>query len=511
MSDFNIEQEGITIMTNNSDNMFNTTSDEQNIILDSGNNFMSIDTNGFTDTFADTVKFDNPPPQLQSSSTTQPQNSFQPSPTTQLQPPTPPSRNQRNDSINSTDTIDLDTIKKKKTEIKKEKPVEKSFMDFSDVDDILDPKKLKPVSESQQFMKDDMTIREPASPTYTEMSSSPLRPHYATEKQSQKQSSPEQTFSSVPKYSSEYDEKLDLLTKLQSLSRMKGIEISKHYDMKSSVDDLRVEYKRQKDIIDTEASVKFMRKGLVFCTSGIEYMNRRFDPLGAKLDGWSESVMENVMDYDGIFERLAMKYTGSMQMEPEMELLFALGGSAFMFHLTNTFFKGAGNQFGKVLGERPELMQGLMGALKESSRRDQQQQSVPFQQAYQNQQAHRQGQAYQQQNQPMEAPSFNLGSLLSQIGIQGVSPANNAGSLGSSDFMANPPPFAQDTRKYEEPPLTDIYRKMINQQQDDTVADIYRDTVSVASDSSERSIGSAVITKSESTKKGGKSNVIIKL
>ena len=35
--------------------------------------------------------------------------------------------------------------------------------------------------------------------------------------------------------------------------------------------------------------------------SGVEFMNNRFDPFDLKLDGWSESVHENITDYKDIF------------------------------------------------------------------------------------------------------------------------------------------------------------------------------------------------------------------
>ena len=73
----------------------------------------------------------------------------------------------------------------------------------------------------------------------------------------------------------------------------------------------------------------------------MEFLNDKFDPIGAKLDGWSESVMENIGDYDNTFEKLYEKYSSNTEMAPEFELLFGLGTSAFMFHLTNTMFKNS--------------------------------------------------------------------------------------------------------------------------------------------------------------------------
>jgi len=38
---------------------------------------------------------------------------------------------------------------------------------------------------------------------------------------------------------------------------------------------------------------KWMKKALIMCVSGICLLNKKYDPIGAKLDGWDESVMEN--------------------------------------------------------------------------------------------------------------------------------------------------------------------------------------------------------------------------
>ena len=76
--------------------------------------------------------------------------------------------------------------------------------------------------------------------------------------------------------------------------------------------------------------------------SGAEFLNSKFDPFDIKLDGWSESVNENIEDFDEVFEQLYEKYGGGGgEIAPELKLLMMLGGSAFMFHLSNTMFKSS--------------------------------------------------------------------------------------------------------------------------------------------------------------------------
>ena len=72
-----------------------------------------------------------------------------------------------------------------------------------------------------------------------------------------------------------------------------------------------------------------------------EFLNNKFDPFDVNLDGWAEQINENIDDYDEIFEELHEKYKSKAKMAPELKLLFQLGGSAIMIHMTNTMFKSA--------------------------------------------------------------------------------------------------------------------------------------------------------------------------
>ena len=55
---------------------------------------------------------------------------------------------------------------------------------------------------------------------------------------------------------------------------------------------------------------------LIACTTGLEFMNKKYNPFEIQLDGWSENVMENVDDYDEVFEELYVKYRTKMHVAP---------------------------------------------------------------------------------------------------------------------------------------------------------------------------------------------------
>jgi hypothetical protein len=159
--------------------------------------------------------------------------------------------------------------------------------------------------------------------------------------------------------------KQDLLIKIQALEA-KGFEFSKKFTMSSNYDDMLYEYEKIKKFIETQAGIKMARRALMACVTGLEFLNRKFDPFNLKLDGWSENVMESVEDYDNVFERLIEKYSSSEKMAPELELLITLGGSAFMFHLTNIMFKSGSVTNGPIAQNNPNFMASMMSSMSQA-------------------------------------------------------------------------------------------------------------------------------------------------
>ena len=116
------------------------------------------------------------------------------------------------------------------------------------------------------------------------------------------------------------NEKIDLIYKFKKLENH-GIDTTMNYNMNSGLDEMRNEYIKLKKQRELENSVKFQRKMLMAIITAIEFLNGRFDPFDLKLNGWSESVNENIYDYDEIFEELNEKYGGGTEMAPEIRLI----------------------------------------------------------------------------------------------------------------------------------------------------------------------------------------------
>ena len=153
-------------------------------------------------------------------------------------------------------------------------------------------------------------------------------------------------------------EKFSYLRKLEELER-KGANLTKRYTMESSLLEMQGEYEMIISEKERQNSVKFQGKMLMAAITGIEFLNSKFDPFDIKIDGWGEQINENINDYDEIFAELHEKYKSKAKIAPELKLLFQLGSSAIMVHMTNTMFKSTIPGMDDIMKQNPELMQQL--------------------------------------------------------------------------------------------------------------------------------------------------------
>jgi hypothetical protein len=161
----------------------------------------------------------------------------------------------------------------------------------------------------------------------------------------------------------ERKQKIDYLNKLNRLET-KGYSLTKRFTIDNSLDEIKMEYDRLVDAKNLENSLKFQRQCLMGAVTGMEFLNGKFNPFDWQLDGWSESVHENIEDYDEVFEELYDKYKGRGNMPPEAKLLMTLVGSGFMFHMSNSFFRAkfANMDAGDVFRNNPDLAKQFAAA-----------------------------------------------------------------------------------------------------------------------------------------------------
>lgn len=266
-----------------------------------------------------------------------------------------------------------------------------------------------------------------------------------------------------PGYKTIDEEKSDLLNKLGRLEK-RGFNINKRLNAYSPIDELRTEVKRITYSIEVDKSIKFSRRMLVACVTGLEFLNKKYNPFDIQLDGWSENVMENQDDYDEVFEELYVKYRTKMHVAPEIKLIMMLGGSAMMFHLTNSMFKQVMPNVNDVMKQNPELMTSMMSAVQNTMANGQRAPSTPP------------GERHE-----MRGPGVDISSLMGGIMMPPGPPMNT--SITS-------------------PPKPQEYTPEIPDDDDDDISDII-DEIAANGDSPEEEVKNVKVPTSTKGKRGG--------
>lgn len=160
-------------------------------------------------------------------------------------------------------------------------------------------------------------------------------------------------------------ERVQLLAKVFRMQKQ-GVEFSKPVGSDTTTEELRAEIHRVTEDREKDAGLKFSRRLLLAMVTGLEYANERFDPLGVRLQGWSEQFMTNVEEYDPVLSKLHEKYNTKLNAPPEVEMLTMLLGSMFMYHLTATLFKPSqGSNVSQMARDNPEMMRNFARSMQQ--------------------------------------------------------------------------------------------------------------------------------------------------
>jgi hypothetical protein len=144
-----------------------------------------------------------------------------------------------------------------------------------------------------------------SSPAFPDISVTKSSDEYNGFSNSQTASGPSINLAAVTRLSPEEErkKKSELLNKLNRLEA-KNYTLTKRFTMDNSLDEIQQEYDRLVDAKNLEASLRFQRQCMMGVVTGAEFLNSKFNPFDWELDGWSESVHENIEDFDEVFEEL---------------------------------------------------------------------------------------------------------------------------------------------------------------------------------------------------------------
>ena len=273
-------------------------------------------------------------------------------------------------------------------------------------------------------------------------------------------------------FSSIEEEKQDIILKLHRL-KQKGFPVTRNFTQTSDIYEMRTELGKIKYSIELDSSIKFSRKMLMGCVSTIEFMNKKWDPFDLALNGWSENVMESIDDYDPVFEKLYDKYKGKVSMPPELELVVAVSGSAFMFHLSHSMLRSLGPKIAEKIKKNPEI---LKSAMREAAAEHKEDQAAAADNKKEAQQRPMRGPTFEPvMTNPMRQPMVN--SMPPPIPTRDIvnagktetprrrpraptpsspSAASSVSSASSSAASSGPPPSDEESSRISDVPSEDL-------------------------------------------------------
>lgn len=134
--------------------------------------------------------------------------------------------------------------------------------------------------------------------------------------------------------------KLDIIRKLTDLAS-KGVKLSQDYNMNSNYRVMKYEYELHISIRDKHNTVLFLKDGCITTISAFEKLNKRFNPFGLELEGWSDNVNNKSDQLYDVIGDLYEKWKGpGRTIPPEITLLGILSFSAAKTHWVNTYVDG---------------------------------------------------------------------------------------------------------------------------------------------------------------------------
>jgi len=137
-------------------------------------------------------------------------------------------------------------------------------------------------------------------------------------------------------------EKQSTLMELDRLQTQHGCKLSREYNMRDNLADMKFEVRCHLSKIDETSTVKFMSDGMKLMCQGVELANNRWGPF-LDLDGWASAVTDDMSKYESSLAKLYRKYWKRSTMAPELELAFGIIGSIALHHFKR---KAAGAMFG---------------------------------------------------------------------------------------------------------------------------------------------------------------------
>ena len=126
---------------------------------------------------------------------------------------------------------------------------------------------------------------------------------------------------------------------LFQLLKMYPSESKGQWNMKMPLFELKYELLRREQFKEEQEQIAFMKQMMKMILTGIEMGNEKFGPF-LELKGWSREITKDMSQYDRCLKALYHRYFRRKQINPVMELMYLIVGSAAMWHIQSKFLGG---------------------------------------------------------------------------------------------------------------------------------------------------------------------------
>lgn len=118
--------------------------------------------------------------------------------------------------------------------------------------------------------------------------------------------------------------------------RKQGYELSRNFGINHSLIELETELTRIEMEKNLDNGLQHCKDTLLLVTKAIETVNVNYGPQWIKLNGWSAFILEEYKThkYDDCLIKLWQKYSSKLPDSPEFTLIWLLGTSAVVFHMS---------------------------------------------------------------------------------------------------------------------------------------------------------------------------------
>ena len=110
-----------------------------------------------------------------------------------------------------------------------------------------------------------------------------------------------------------------------------------HWSLRMPLFELKYELHRRQQLREEQEQVELMKDLLKLVLSGIEFANAKIFNNILELKGWSSAVTQDMSRYDRCLRALYQRYFRRKRMNPVLELLWLVAGSAVMWHVQRRF------------------------------------------------------------------------------------------------------------------------------------------------------------------------------